>query len=1115
MNKRYVWHAVMSAIAVVVMILCLHYEPVSASQGTEPVMITQSIMPVPVRTSSSSWIDDSSIYRGSGSKNQSNVDGLPTGNGEKGWLAKAVRDLLAAIAGGLLSLLESMGLTLDLMMFGRVRGVAAAAGITADGIITAPYTFELVNGNVYSAVAGVMYGTMRTMCLGMMTVYLFYKIAKATYSGTGKQIAELKDGVTTLALSVVLVFVTPNIIEIMLYARDVLLYQQMHIIREMGGTPSITGNMWAAYDANPTIVNAAMCIGACFLTVYFGASYVGLAVGMTVLFSIFPLCAVVAQYDKKLLSNFYKEMLGSAITPCVDCLLLTIPCLMGRYLTSLYIVEFLTCCMIIPARQVIKSALGLTSVAANTMGMAAWGGVMGSLNMARAITRNAGMAAFGIGRYAGGKIAGAISDAHNAKTEGELAKAEEQERSAAMREADGTAVRDEISRLEAKASTSESRAGELRATGISGTPGEASAYDNLAGRAGEEADAFKRLAGEASGKAQALRSGITPDMSEEERSGMLAGAEAFDAQAGAFMTRAQSSMRQADGYRTKAKNSRELAGEDARAAELRKAIEDVKADAGNRRIAGIQRLAAVNGTSVDEEDAALNASTAAEIEDLTRNGQDISAQIAKMDTSIADKNVALNAARDKFKADKKSAEAGRAALSSARAGYRDFVGSEDDRAALAEKVAAAEQEYTAATERMSLSEGEVDRLESERSGLAAKRARLIESRDRNMSALTNARNNQAVYAASHSAGIGRDGNLNGVHGSEVQMSMAVSSGPRSQALGAPGHPQSEYESKVLEIKMRAINYRNFDRMSEMQGVRISHAEKAQFYRKRAVMQAVQGIGGATFGTAGVVAGTAVGGATGMAMETFTMGHTGGMFGNIGATTGGMLGAVAGTAAGARIGTVAVNGAYGAAQLSGNMLSRVAMPSVMQAASSVQLHAEQTATMSVDTRVVAQQGSVTTVGGNNVNMSTASVPNNEYNAVKPNVPAVAVNQERPLDIQRQVRVHETVMQTQGIINNLSDVKKVSSVIAQNPNMGVNDIAVELVMQTGTANMKASYESAVKNSKDGHVSHVLYAREAEGMVAGNMNLDRDDVRFAVDGVLLNHPEIRSMIDNLRNS
>ena len=1092
MKSKYVWHAVMLVIAAAIMILCLHYEPVSASQGMEPVMVTQSIIPVTVRTSSSSWIDDSSIYSGTGSQNQSSVDGLPTGSGEKGWLAKATRDLLIAIAGGLLSLLQSMGLTLDLMIFGRVRGVAAAAGITADRMITAPYTFELVNGNIYGAVAGVMYGMMRTMCLGMMTVYLFYKIAKAAYSGTGKQLAELKDGVTTLALSALLVFVTPNIVELMLYARDVLLYQQMDMIKAMGGTPSVTGNMWAAYYANPTIVNAAMCVGACFLTVYFGASYVGLAVGMTVLFSIFPLCAVVAQYDKKLLSNFYKELLGSAITPCFDCLLLIIPCLMGRYLTSLYAVEFLTCCMIIPARQVIKSALGLTSATANTMGMAAWGSVMGSLNMARAITRTAGMAAFGIGRYAGGKIAGAISDAHNAKTEGELAKAEEQERSAAMREADGTAVRDEINKLESKAAASESKAGMLRATGISGTPGEAAAYDNLAVRAGEEADAFKKLADEATGKAHALRSGITPGMSDNERSAALAGAESYDAQAGTLRARAQSSMRQADGYRAKAKNSRELAGEDARAAELRKEIENVKADAGNRRIAGIQRLAAVNGTSVDEEDAALNASNAAEIENLTRNGQSISSQIAQMDTSIADKNVAINAARDRYKADKKNAEAGRAALSSARADYRNFMehggGSEADRTALLDKVTAAESAMTSANDKMALSEKEVDRLESERSGLAAKRARLVESRDKNMSALTNARNNQAAYAASHSAGIGRDGNLNGAYGSEVQMSMAASTSPRSQGLGAPGHPQSEYESKVLEIKMRAINYKNFDRMSEMQGVRISHQEKAQFYRKRAVMQAAQGIGGAAFGTAGVVAGTAVGGATGIAMETFTIGHTGGMFGNIGATTGGILGAVAGTAAGAGLGTVAVKGTYGASQIYGNMLSRAAMPSVMQAASSMQLHTEQTATVTVDTKVVEQQGRVVTVGdigsapsvSVSRNVSPAEMADMNVTMPQQKLPSVTARQT---DMQHAMKVQVAVMQAQGMVSSLSNVGRadVERINTASPGLDTRDIAVQLMLNSPAA----------------------------------QGLDSVAVRATVDKAFSTHPELIGMIENLRNS
>lgn len=1083
-KKNKLWYAVRILAAMAVVIISLTY-----AMRTPVAAYSINSIPIPVRASSS-WIGDTSIYNGGGVGNQDVSSGMEEGKGEKGWLAKAVAELIIAIADGLLGLLNKMQLNMDLMMFGRVRGVAAASGIAIDGTVTAPYTFELTYGNIYGATAGMMYGMLRSMCIGFMTVYFVFKLTEASYVGTGKQLAEVKDGMVTFALAALLAYIMPNIIDLVLYGRDVILYQETVFLQSVGGTPSVTGNMWAAYNARPTIVNAMMCFGACLLTIYFGASYVGLAVGMTILFAAFPITAVVAQYDKKLLTSWCKEMLGSALTPCFDCLLLTIPCLMGKYLPALYIIQFLVCFMIIPARQIIKSAVGITSVTANTMGMAAFGGVMAGLNVARAATRTAGIVAFGAGRFAAGRIGGAISDSRMAKTESALAKAEADERSAAIKEADGSAVREELSRLESKALHAEGISKKLRATGINGTPGEAAAYDNLSLTASREAASYRQLAGESAAKAQALRNSAEVGMPENERMELMDNATSYDAMSESYQMKADSSQRQADGYKKKAKASRTVFEEDSRAAELRQEISNVQADAKNRQIAGVQRLAAVNGTSVDEEDASLNAMESARIDDLTRSGERINSQIAELDVDIADKDVKFNKAKDIFKENKAAANDSRQRLSQARRAYNNFMqrggGTDEDRAELERNVSKAEEAYKETNIRMSESERNVDHIENERSGLKARRARLVEERNNNNTALARAKENKAVYAAGYDAGIGRDGNLNNVYSMTAGRSMGYGSAG-GIGLGAPSHPMSEYEAKVMEIKRKAINYKNFDKVSDMEGVRLSHEEKSRLYRKRAIMRAVQGLGGAVGGASGAVAGMAVGGTVGLGMETFTLGQTGGAFAGLGTSTMGTIGAVTGAVAGTAVGTVGVHGAYGAVHLvNGANNNYLSPPPVMKAAAagSVKpIQSEQMAQVISDTKVEVKQGKVKTVGNqNNIdNILKQQNPEKEQNISATPAP-VTVTVEQQYEVRRMQKVKETAMQAQTVVSSLENISKADiQNFSQGSGMDTQNLAVELVMNKGNAN--------------------------------EMALDRTVVNSAVKHAFANNPELEKQLEELR--
>lgn len=395
---------------------------------------------------------------------------------ETNFFVKGFMNVVNWIVDACLSLLDWCGINMDSILFGRVFGKGQPLG---DYGKVAIYTFELKNGNPYGAVGSFVYAIMRNMCSAFSVIYIAVKMAMAGWRGTGKALNELKEGIYKFGGILVLLYFMPNFLDVVLYLRDTMLYTVGSAMVGMGGTPSIVGTMRNTFNAHPTLVNACMLIGSIALTLYFAYQYVAVAFGMIVYFIAFPMVAVGYSVDKNMLGNWVKGMLSSVLTPVIDVTLLIVPVFFGMS-DKLFVLQFLSCCMVIPGRQMIKEALGIGGAAGARGAMAA----IGTAFMAGRAAMSAGKSLAGIAE----RGTEAVRNARLAKMEGQMADAEE---NAARKDYSGEAVREEADRLNAGADAASAGAAEFRS--------------RAAGASGEEKETLEEQARQFQKRADGLR----------------------------------------------------------------------------------------------------------------------------------------------------------------------------------------------------------------------------------------------------------------------------------------------------------------------------------------------------------------------------------------------------------------------------------------------------------------------------------------------------------------------------------------------------------------------------------------------------------------------------------
>lgn len=382
-----------------------------------------------------SWVDrgGSSIYAGGDSEEEDIGQGVGSLNEDEAAEDKEMDEgsgffvdlintilcwILSTIGSTLFSLLDLIGASLDRLIYGR---------LVAENTL---FTFDLGTGNVYGIVAAAIFNIIRGVTITGLILIFAARIASGVWKKGELAKSGLKDAFGSLVLSLMLLLLMPNFLDLALYVRDVILYtigtEGASSLFGSESTTSIISVLAAA--ANENIISGLIYIAAILLNLYFVLGYVGIALTMTTDFVLFPLVVLKASYDRQALSNWVWEMVACMCVPVVDAVLIMIPSFLGIYASSLSlgsaigvsIVQLIICYLIIPARSAARNILGLRSGLLENAGLS----TAAVLGMA---------AARGIGKAIGGEREAkknAELDRERANAEEDLARLEEDEKEA-------------------------------------------------------------------------------------------------------------------------------------------------------------------------------------------------------------------------------------------------------------------------------------------------------------------------------------------------------------------------------------------------------------------------------------------------------------------------------------------------------------------------------------------------------------------------------------------------------------------------------------------------------------------------------------------------------------
>lgn len=375
---------------------------------------------------------------------------------------------------------DAIQLNFTHLMFGRVYGGGVSNLPFANGARVALFTFELKDGNPYGSVASLLYAVFRNMFSIFAVGYICLMCAKASWSTTGKTLEVFKASLSTFAVSLLMMYLMPFILDIAMYVRDILLYSVGQIMISIGGSPNVTTMFYKLYDKQQTVMTALMYCGSIALLFYLAFQYVALALTMVVDFVMFPLVAVMALKDRNIVSSWVNNVLYCLLAPVLDATLLCLPAVFALD-SSLWLLQFMCCCMVVPARSAICQLLRLSNGGAG----------MGALAGAIAVGHAAGSLA-----RTGSKIAGTVSEAHedakHQKVEEELDKMEQEK---ARADYSGESLDNEADELDRQAVDAHTQASTYDVKAQNATSDEERAgYQAQANNLRERSEAFKQAA---------------------------------------------------------------------------------------------------------------------------------------------------------------------------------------------------------------------------------------------------------------------------------------------------------------------------------------------------------------------------------------------------------------------------------------------------------------------------------------------------------------------------------------------------------------------------------------------------------------------------------------------
>lgn len=375
--------------------------------------------------------DKSVVQYKVGTYNGVKPDGTPDmtwSNEEISWINAIMGRIFASPGQGIEYALGMANISIQSIMFGK-----AADGDPIDlngGSISAGnlFQFSLDDGNPYGYIGATVYAVLRTIVCLFIAVMVMYQLAKAGVTVTGQDKSMMKESVYSAVIILAMLFFMPNIIDILVYLKDVILVTVSGMLPE-GVSMDIVGSFWVAFLCESGFLNGLMYSASVIFMLYLMFLYIGNAIALACLFAFFPFVAFLSMSDKGTFMNWFKQFLGTVMVPVIDGILLLIPAYLmklagGSFISAL--ISFIACLFIVPARKAVREALGL--------GGAGWG-------------EGAGLSAFRMAKAtAGAAVAKAASGIKDAALEAhDKNKQDRMEEEDAAREA---ATHDDLARNE-------------------------------------------------------------------------------------------------------------------------------------------------------------------------------------------------------------------------------------------------------------------------------------------------------------------------------------------------------------------------------------------------------------------------------------------------------------------------------------------------------------------------------------------------------------------------------------------------------------------------------------------------------------------------------------------
>lgn len=216
-----------------------------------------------------------------------------------------------------------MNLSIDGIIFGRMA--QPVDRITGKQVC---YTsFELTDGNPYGIIGATIYTILRGLTYSFLFIAFLYLLARAMFNSSPKAKEELKNGVYQILLSFVLIYLLPQVTDLVLFLRDELTYRMAIGLGTEG--KSLLVVMEEMYE-DAAYVTGRFSRGFLFAAtvaanIIYLKDYVSVAIQQTLLFGFFCVFNLLGIRNKKLLSDWAALFFSNMLYPVLDIVTLLLP----------------------------------------------------------------------------------------------------------------------------------------------------------------------------------------------------------------------------------------------------------------------------------------------------------------------------------------------------------------------------------------------------------------------------------------------------------------------------------------------------------------------------------------------------------------------------------------------------------------------------------------------------------------------------------------------------------------------------------------------------------------------------------------------------------------------